>query len=119
MFVKYIDQFTESGLAFSSIDLNQIDHDFVIDMRTFKNFEIVNEIDLSQSTTMAENGASYSPSGVNFINVLYTAFTLVDPESVKNTVKSSVSFDAFGSTCIKALHRTLMKLSPRVNLTNF
>jgi len=32
---------------------------------------------------------------VNFINVLRTAFTLVDPESVKNTVKSSASFYAF------------------------
>ncbi len=31
----------------------------------------------------------------NFINVLCLAFTLVDPESVKNTVKSSVSFYAF------------------------
>ncbi len=35
-------------------------------------------------------------TGVNFINVLYTAFTLVDPESVKNTVKSSVTFYTFG-----------------------
>jgi len=35
-------------------------------------------------------------SGVNFINVLREAFTLVDPKSVKNTVKSSVSFYAFG-----------------------
>jgi len=26
--------------------------------------------------------------GVNFINILRTAFTLVDPKSVKNTVKS-------------------------------
>jgi len=34
--------------------------------------------------------------GVNFTNVLHEAFTLVDPESVKNTVKSSVSFYAFG-----------------------
>ncbi len=33
--------------------------------------------------------------GVNFTNILPTAFTLVDPESVKNTVKSSVSFYAF------------------------
>ncbi len=32
----------------------------------------------------------------NFINVLRAAFALVDPESVKNTVKSSVSFNAFG-----------------------
>ncbi len=35
-------------------------------------------------------------SGVNFINVLRTAFALVDPESVKNTFKSSVSFYTFG-----------------------
>jgi len=34
--------------------------------------------------------------GVNFINILRTAFALVDPESVKNTVKSPVSFYAFG-----------------------
>jgi len=34
--------------------------------------------------------------GGNFINVLHTAFALVDPKSVKNTVKSSVSFYAFG-----------------------
>jgi len=32
---------------------------------------------------------------VNFINILHEAFTLVDPESVKNTAKSSVSFYAF------------------------
>jgi hypothetical protein len=35
-------------------------------------------------------------SGVNFTNILRTAFALVDPKSVKNTVKSSVSFYAFG-----------------------
>jgi len=34
--------------------------------------------------------------GVNFINILQAAFMLVDPESVKNTVKSSVSIYAFG-----------------------
>ncbi len=34
--------------------------------------------------------------GVYFINILCTAFALVDPESVKITVKSSVSFYAFG-----------------------
>jgi len=35
--------------------------------------------------------------GVHFINILRTPFALIDPESVKNTVKSSVSFYAFGS----------------------
>ena len=34
-------------------------------------------------------------SGVNFINNLHTAFAFVDSKSVKNTVKSSVSFYAF------------------------
>ena len=34
--------------------------------------------------------------GVNFINVLRTAFALVDLESIKNTVKSSVPFYIFG-----------------------
>ncbi len=50
--------------------------------------------------------------GVNFINVLCTAFALVDPESVKNTVKSSVSFYVFGIYKLKPVRRTLMKLSP-------
>jgi len=49
--------------------------------------------------------------GVNFINILRAAFTLVDPESVKNTVKSSVSFHAFGIYEHKSC-RILMKLSP-------
>jgi len=34
--------------------------------------------------------------GVNFNNILLVALTLVDPDSIKNTVKSSVSFYAFG-----------------------
>jgi len=34
-------------------------------------------------------------SGVNFTNVLHTASMLVDPESVKNTVKSLISFYPF------------------------
>ncbi len=47
-------------------------------------------------------------SRVNFTNILRAAFTLVDPESVKNAFKSSVSFYAFG-ICGRI---TLMKLSP-------
>jgi hypothetical protein len=34
-------------------------------------------------------------TGVNVINFLHTAFALVDPKSIQNTVKSSVSFYAF------------------------
>ena len=35
-------------------------------------------------------------SGVDFINILQAAFACADPESEKNSVKSSVSFHAFG-----------------------
>jgi len=35
-------------------------------------------------------------SGVDFINILHAAFTLVDPESIENTVNSSVPFNTFG-----------------------
>jgi len=38
----------------------------------------------------------FGPPGVTFINVLHSALTLVDPESVKNTVKSLVPFYTFG-----------------------
>ncbi len=37
-----------------------------------------------------------STTGVNFINVLCTAFAFIDPKSVKNTVEPLVSFYAFG-----------------------
>ncbi len=53
---------------------------------------------------------------VNFTKVLCAAFTLVDPKSVKNTVKSSVSFYAFGICERKAVRRTLMKLSPGLSI---
>jgi len=46
---------------------------------------------------------SHTP-GVDLINVQHTAFTLVDPESAKNTVKSSVSFTLSGSTSVNAVH---------------
>jgi len=51
---------------------------------------------------------------LNFINVLRTAFTLTDPESVKKRVKLSIFFTLLGSTSVKAVSRTLMKLSPSV-----
>ncbi len=37
-----------------------------------------------------------------FQNTLRTAFALVDPESIKITVKSSVPFTLLGSTHVKA-----------------
>jgi len=45
---------------------------------------------------MRQCSVSRVKPGVDSTNVLHEAFMLVDPESVKNTVKSSVSFYAFG-----------------------
>jgi hypothetical protein len=45
-----------------------------------------------------------STSGVYFINILRTAFALIDLESVKITVKSSVSFYTFGTYEHKKLY---------------
>ncbi len=42
--------------------------------------------------------------GVNFINI--------DPESIKITVKSSVSFTLLGSTSVKAEHRNIDEMEP-------
>jgi len=39
---------------------------------------------------------TFNRPDVNFTNILPAAFMLVDPESVKNKVKLSVSFYAFG-----------------------
>jgi len=57
--------------------------------------------------------------GVKFNNVIYAAFTLEDPESIKNTVKSSVSFTLSWFAFIKVVRRTLMKLSPAMYLIWF
>ncbi len=57
--------------------------------------------------------------GVNFINVLRSAFMLIDPESKKNTVKSTVPFYLLsGSAGIKAVCRMLMKLTTGVCFTS-
>jgi hypothetical protein len=55
---------------------------------------------------------SLDATGVNSSTFYGPAFTLQDPESIKNTVKSSVSFSLLGSVRVKAVRRTLMKLSP-------
>jgi len=56
----------------------------------------------------------YHTSGVNFINVLRTAFTLVGPKSVKRYWRLDWVLTLWGTTGIKAVHRTLMKSSPDV-----
>jgi hypothetical protein len=49
--------------------------------------------------------------GVNYINVLQTAFRQKDPKSAKTTVKLSVFFVLLGSAHIQAARR-MMKLAP-------
>jgi hypothetical protein len=56
--------------------------------------------------------------GFNFINVLLTTFTLVDPKSVKNTVNHKYLFMPLGSMSAKAVRRMLVKLSPGLNFIN-
>jgi len=53
--------------------------------------------------------------GVNFINVLRTAFTLVGPKSVKRYWRLDWVLMLWGTTGVKAVRRTLMKSSPGVN----
>ena len=50
---------------------------------------------------------------VDFINVQRTAFTLVDPETAKNTVKSSVFFTLLGSTSVKPDYKYVGEIEPR------
>ncbi len=54
-------------------------------------------------------------SGFNFINILLTAFTHVDPESVRIQSNPQYLFTLLGSTCAKAARRMLMKLTPGGN----
>jgi len=51
-------------------------------------------------------------AGLNFINVLPTAFTCADPKTVKKTVKLSIFFTLSGSMSIKAVRKMLVKLTP-------
>ncbi len=57
--------------------------------------------------------------GLNFINILGTAFTLADPESVKRYLYDlAVLFTLLRSTSVKAEHKMLMKLTPGLNFIN-
>ncbi len=55
---------------------------------------------------------------VNFINVLRTAFALVDPESVRTQSSHQYLLTLLGSTSVKAVRRMLMKSTPRVKFIN-
>jgi len=54
--------------------------------------------------------------GVNFFNVLHTAFTRADPKSVRTQSSLQCLFKLLGSASVKAVCRTLMKLSPGHNM---
>ncbi len=54
---------------------------------------------------------SFLPPGVNFINVLRSAFTRVDPKSAKMTVKGH--FALLGSTHVKAMFKHVGEIEPR------
>jgi len=53
----------------------------------------------------------YSP-WLNFINVLCTAFTCIDPVSVRIQLNPQYLFTLLGSKCAKAAHKMLMKSTP-------
>jgi len=56
---------------------------------------------------------------VNFTNVLRTAFMLVDPKKHKKQLSHQYLLYALGSAGIKAVLRTLMKLSPAEDIDGF
>ncbi len=64
-------------------------------------------------------GCTIITPGVNFNNLLQAAFAHLYPKNIKNTVKSPVTFYAFGiCESVKAVRIMLMKLSPGVKIIN-
>ncbi len=51
-------------------------------------------------------------TSVNFVNVLRTSFVPVDPKSTKRYWRLDWILTLLGAMCVKAVHRTLMKLRP-------
>jgi len=54
--------------------------------------------------------------GLDFINVLPTAFTPVVPQSVRTQSSCQYLFTLLGPTSVKAVRRTLTKLTPDILL---
>jgi len=50
---------------------------------------------------------------VNFTNILQAVFTFVDPKSVKTIYNLTVFFTLLGSTCVKAVRRTVNEIELR------
>ncbi len=61
--------------------------------------------------SLGEESLVKSIPGINFINILWAAFTHKDPKSVQKIDNLTA--------CIKAACRMLMKLTPVVNFINF
>jgi len=49
--------------------------------------------------------------GVDFINILWEAFTCIDSKSAKKTDTLTIFFEHLGSALVKALHKMLIKLT--------
>ena len=61
---------------------------------------------LCQIKSYATRKEDIFPPVVNFINILCTAFMLVDPKSVKKIDNLTVFFTLLGIASVKAEHRT-------------
>ncbi len=69
----------------------------------------------SPNLDYSSNGEKCGRPGVNFTNILHTAFTLVDPKSIKKIQLShQYLFTLLGFESVKAACRMLMKLSPAI-----
>jgi len=55
---------------------------------------------------------------INFINVLRSAITRVDPESVRIQSNPQILFTLLGSSCAKAAPKTLLKSTPDLSEQN-
>jgi hypothetical protein len=83
----------------------------------FHNFRFHSNV-LVFSTAMQNKLKTPSRPRVDFINVLCTAFTPVAPQSIRTQSSCQYLFTPLGSTFVKAVPRTMMKLSPGVNFIN-
>ena len=82
-------------------------------MRRSENFQ--HERTERRHWSFGKEGKRFRP-GVNFTNVLLTAFMhAADPKSAKKTVKLGSFIALLGSLCVKAARRTLVKLIPGVH----
>jgi len=63
---------------------------------------------------MRNNSKMRETSRFNFINILRKAFTPADPKCAKKSDSLTVFFALLGSAGIKAVQKTMMKLTPSI-----